>query len=251
MTNDADLRRRRASSFGTAAATYTEHRPGYPEAAVAWALEPVAGRGTLNVLDLGAGTGLLTQDLLRAGARVTAVEPDEQMLAELRRRLPKVPTYAGSAEEIPLPDGSVDAVLAGQAFHWFDQDRALPEIARVLRPGGVVAGLWNTYDDQAAWVVELGRLAPIYVGREGELTMVGHPAYEPVEAGEFAHAMPRSAESLTATLATHSSILVLPQDEQERLLSGVRAYLDSHPETGDGRTFDFPLVTVAERAVRR
>jgi SAM-dependent methyltransferase len=129
------------SSFGAAAAAYAEHRPGYAEAAVRWALEPVRDRQPVRVADIGAGTGKLTMTLAGLGAEVTAVEPDPQMLAELRRAMPAVRLVPGSAERIPLPDASLDAVLAGQAMHWFDMDRALPEIARVLRPGGVLAGL--------------------------------------------------------------------------------------------------------------
>ena len=118
---------RQASSFGTAAAAYAEHRPGYADAAVDWALSPVRDRHPLRVLDLAAGTGKLTATLVGLAAEVTAVEPDPAMLAELRRELGSAPALralAGTAEEIPLPDASVDAVLVGQAMHWFDLDRA-------------------------------------------------------------------------------------------------------------------------------
>ena len=150
-------RLRHGSSFGAAAAAYAEHRPVYAEAAVEWALEPVRERRPLRVADIGAGTGKLTAMLVRLGADVSAVEPDPQMLAELRRTMPEVHSAPGSAEELPLADASVDAVLAGQAMHWFDLDRALPEIARVLAPGGVLAGLWNVDDDRVAWVAEPGQ----------------------------------------------------------------------------------------------
>src|SRR5690348_6638971 len=113
----------RARSFGSVAAAYAEHRPGYPAAALDWALAPAAGSasgtGGRTLLDLGAGTGKLTAALLGRGA-VIAVEPDPAMLAELRRRLPDVDAREGSAESIPLPTGSVDTVLVGQAWHWFD-----------------------------------------------------------------------------------------------------------------------------------
>src|SRR5438128_10112462 len=105
------------SSFGAAAAAYAEHRPDYAPAAVDWALHRAPGR---RVLDLGAGTGKLTGTLVALGADVVAVEPDQAMLAELRRALPAVRAMAGSAESIPLPDRSVDAVVAGNALHWFD-----------------------------------------------------------------------------------------------------------------------------------
>src|SRR5262249_54933891 len=129
-----------SSSFGTAAGAYAEHRPDYAQAAVSWALETAPGP---RVLDLGAGTGKLTGTLVALGVDVVAVEPDPAMLAELHRSLPAVRALPGSAESIPLPDASVDAVLSGNAMHWFDMDLAGPEIARVLAPGGVLAGLWN------------------------------------------------------------------------------------------------------------
>ena len=160
---------RRAGSFGAAAQSYATHRPDYPAAAIGWALEPAvrlaASRGRpARILDLGAGTGKLTAQiaaLTLAGnpPEVTAVEPDPHMLAELRGRLPGVRAAAGRAEQIPLPAGAVDAVLAGQAAHWFDLDRALPEIARVLGPGGVFAGLWNADDDRVDWVAGLHRIS--------------------------------------------------------------------------------------------
>jgi ubiquinone/menaquinone biosynthesis C-methylase UbiE len=123
---ERDSRLRQGSSFGTAAAAYAEHRPGYAEAAVRWVLEPEGSREPLRVLDLAAGTGKLTATLVRLGAQVTAVEPDPAMLAELRRELGSVRSLAGRAEDIPLPDASVDAVLVGQAMHWFDLPRAIP-----------------------------------------------------------------------------------------------------------------------------
>ncbi|MZE71565.1 class I SAM-dependent methyltransferase, partial [Streptomyces sp. SID5789] len=152
---DDDERPVHASSFGAAAVEYAEHRPDYARAAVGWALAPAPGP---RVLDLGAGTGKLTATLVALGAEVVAVEPDPAMLGELRRSLPDVRVLRGSAEAIPLPDASVDAVLAGNAMHWFDMAVAGPEIARVLAPDGILAGLWNLLDDRADWVAELARV---------------------------------------------------------------------------------------------
>jgi len=131
-------RKLHAASFGAAAVAYAEHRPNYAAAAARWALEPAPG---LRVMDLGAGTGKLTVTLLALGADVVAVEPDPAMLSELRRGQPAVRALSGSAEAIPLPEASVDAVLAGNALHWFDMAVAGLEIARVLAPGGILAGL--------------------------------------------------------------------------------------------------------------
>ena len=152
---DVDLRRRHASSFGAAAGAYAAHRPDYAPAAVRWALEPAPGP---RVLDLGSGTGKLTGTVVALGVEVIAVEPDPAMRAELRRALPAVPILPGSAEAIPLPDASVDAVLVGNALHWFDMALAGPEMARVLTPGGVLAGLWNVLDDRVDWIAGLGRV---------------------------------------------------------------------------------------------
>ncbi len=250
------------SSFGAAAAAYAEHRPDYAEAAVRWALEPVWSRRPFRVVDLGAGTGKLTATLLRLGAEVTAVEPDQNMLAELRRELPSVRSVPGRAEEIPLPDGSVDAVLAGQAMHWFDLDRAVPEIARVLAPGGVLAGLWNVDDDRVDWVAALAVISKgksnitLRRWREGtgrsrleHLAAAGAGLFEAPEIGEFAHGQRRTADLLVETVGTHSNFLVMAEPDRFRLLAQVRDLLHARPETAAGE-FVLPMVTVVLRARR-
>ena len=129
----------RRTSFGSVAADYAALRPSYPPDVVTFLL----GDRPRRVLDLGAGTGLLTGVLLTAGHEVVAVDPAGQMLAELRARYPQVTAHVGDAEAVPLPDGSVDAVVAGQAAHWFDPEPAAVQLRRVLRPGGVVGLVWN------------------------------------------------------------------------------------------------------------
>ena len=260
---EAEERLQHGSSFGGAAAAYAEHRPDYAEAAVRWALEPVWDRRPVQVVDIGAGTGKLTATLVGLGAEVTAVEPDPQMLAELRRAMPEVRSVPGSAEEMPLPDASVDAVLAGQAMHWFDLDRAMPEIARVLRPGGVLAGLWNVDDDRVGWVADLAELSKrkasitLLRWREGagrsrqqRLLETGSRLFQAAEEGEFGHGQARTAGSLLATIATHSHLLVMDEAERAGLLAQVRDFLRSQPETSNGE-FTLPMVTVALRALRK
>ena len=251
---------RHASSFGTAAAAYAEHRPDYAQAAVRWALRPAPGP---RVLDLGAGTGKLTATLVAAGADVVAVEPEPSMLSELRSALPTVRALSGSAEEIPLPDASVDAVVAGNAMHWFDMDAAGPEIARVLAPGGVLAGLWNVLDDRVDWVAGLARISGsaaigprdtpaswraetkgAHVPRTGETARFGF-----AEQAEFPHVQRRTADSLVATLATRAGMLVMPDDEREIALGRIRAFLASRPETAEVE-FSLPMLTCVLR-VRR
>ena len=168
-----------ATAFAGQAALYARLRPGYPAAAVALALPA----GATRILDLGAGTGKLTGAALARGPQVVAVEPLESMLAELHRRFPTAVAVAGTAESIPLTDSTVDAVLVGQAFHWFDPARALPEIARVLRPGGTLCMLWNHDDDTDPLVLEVqsalnraGRPAGGSTGRAATTDRSAEPA---------------------------------------------------------------------------
>jgi SAM-dependent methyltransferase len=249
---------RRASSFGAAATAYAEHRPDYPVNAVRWALEPAReaglarGDGTLDVLDLGAGTGKLSAVTARLGHRVTAVEPDADMLAQLRRELPEVAAHQGGAEQIPLPDGSVDAVVVGQALHWFDQSRALPEIVRVLRPGGVLGALWNSDDDRVAWVAgldEVARSRATFIDWDPSRGIRAHPGLAPMEHAWFPHHQTRTADSLIETIATHSHALTMEPQERAEYVERVRAYLRSRPETAEG-SFDLPLITLVERSAR-
>ncbi|RJO78273.1 class I SAM-dependent methyltransferase [Nocardia panacis] len=254
-----DEKNRLGSSFGTAAAVYAEHRPDYAELAVRWALEHAPGP---RVLDLGAGTGKLTATLCASGAEVVAVEPDSEMLTELRRALPDVRALRGSAEEIPLPDGSVDAVVAGNAMHWFDMNRAGPEIARVLAPAGVLAGLWNVVDDRVDWVVDLARIGGSAVigprdtpaSWRAETADIYRPEsgaaqFDSLEQAQFPHGQQRTADSLVATLATRAGMLVMPEPQQQATLGRIRAFLTSRAETAHGE-FTLPMLTCVSR-VRR
>jgi SAM-dependent methyltransferase len=242
------------------ASTYAELRPGYPEAAARWCVAPTdRALESLHVLDLGAGTGKLTALLAGLGADVTAVEPDPAMLGELRRGLPSVRALAGTAERIPLPDGSADAVLCGQSMHWFDMPRALPEIARVLAPGGTLGALWNSDDDRMPWVARLQEIAEgtpslALSRRRAEVAafagQFGPQPFTPPERAEFPNSQLLDAEKLVELIGTHSQFLVMPASERERLLATIGAYLASRPETAGGQ-FELPLVTSALRAVRQ
>ncbi|MFD6908172.1 class I SAM-dependent methyltransferase [Streptomyces sp. NPDC060077] len=250
-----------ASSFGRAATAYAENRPDYARSAVRWALEPAPGQ---RVLDLRAGTGKLTGTLVALGADVVAVEPDPAMLTELRRSLPAVPALRGSAEAIPLPDASVDAVLAGNAMHWFDMAVAGPEIARVLAPGGILAGLWNILDDRVEWVAGLARVSgSAAVGPRDTRTSwragtVGAHLPKPdaaarfgsPEQAEFPHGQRRTADSLVATLATRAGMLVMPEPERKATLHRIRAFLANTSETAHGE-FRLPMLTGVSRTRQR
>ncbi|MFZ0383762.1 MAG: class I SAM-dependent methyltransferase [Solirubrobacteraceae bacterium] len=257
---DQDGRKLCASSFGATATAYAEHRPDYAQAAVRWALEPASGR---RVVDLGAGTGKLTSSLVAIGAEVIAVEPDPAMLTELRRALPTIHACSGSAEAIPLPDASVDAVLAGNALHWFDMTIAGPEIARVLAPEGILAGLWNVLDNRVDWIAGLERVsgtpvigprdtfsswrgatAGLHLPKHCSVVQFGSP-----EQAEFQHGQRRTAESLLATLATRAGLLVMPEQQREATLDRIRSFLASRPETACGE-FTLPMLTGVLRARR-
>ena len=238
--------------FGTVAAAYAEHRPGYPAAAVGWVLEPLGGPG--HVVDLAAGTGKLTESLpLGGGSTVTAVEPDPAMLAELAVRCPGVRAVDGTAEEIPLPDGVADAVVVGTAWHWFDQRRALAEVARVLRPGGVLAVLATGDDPEVAWVPGYHRAAeegrPVRSQR-ADPHLLPHPAFTPAESRGFRHGSPMTVDGLIATLGTHSWVLTSEPAERDAAFDRIRAYLAGRPETASG-VFTLPLLTTVLRALRR
>jgi SAM-dependent methyltransferase len=251
---------RLSSSFGSAAVAYGAHRPDYSIDAVRWALDRSPGR---RVLDLGAGTGKLTANLLELTVDVVAVEPDPAMLDELRDFLPAVDARSGSAESIPLPDNSVDAVVAGNAMHWFDMDVAGPEIARVLVPGGVLAGLWNLMDDRVDWVAELAQIAggeaigPRDTPASWRVhTVAAHLPSEPSDArfgaaeqAEFPHGQQRTAESLVATFSTKAGVLVMPAADREAKLDKIRNFLTGKSEVVSG-DFVLPMVTGVLRTRR-
>lgn len=239
----------RARSFGALAADYAEHRPDYPADGIRWVLAG-ATRPVRSVLDLAAGTGKLTAGLLSLGLTVTAVEPDDDMRAELSRRFPEVEALEGTAEAIPLADGSVDAVLVGQAFHWFDHGAALEEMGRVLRPGGVVGLLWNGEDDSVEWVAGLMAVAGTSVSRVAPFEVPANPLFGGAEQAVFAHTHRRTAASLAATLRTHSRMIVIPAAERDAALERIEGYLATRPETAGGE-FDVPLRTTVVRAGRR
>jgi SAM-dependent methyltransferase len=241
---------RRASSFGGSAADYARHRPDYPIAALHWGLPDDAARP--RVADLAAGTGKLTAGLLRCSARVVAIEPDAAMLAELRDELPSVPVLRAGAEHLPLAGACLDAVCVGQAFHWFDAALTLPELARVLRPGGVLLAMWNYTDRRVGWAAELERArnnTGSWARHPRGQSVPAHPAFTVVQQRTFEHTQRRTARSMLATAATHSNMLVLPEREREQALAGLTSFLAECPETSSGE-FDLPLCTTVVRMIR-
>jgi ubiquinone/menaquinone biosynthesis C-methylase UbiE len=154
----SELQHPNARGFELVADVYERARPSYPADVLTWFAQRLDLRPGRTVLDLGAGTGKLTRSLVVTGARVLALEPGDEMRAQLAAVVPAAEPIAAGAEAIPLPDGSVDAATAAQAFHWFRLDEALSEIHRVLRPGGGLALVWNERDPDDPFQRELSEL---------------------------------------------------------------------------------------------
>ncbi len=244
----------RARSFGDVAEAYQQARPTYPPHAVQWVLEAAPGR---SVLDLAAGTGKLTRVIVEAGADVTAVEPLDEMRQQLQHAYPSVRALAGSAEHIPLPDDSVDAVLVGQAFHWFDPEPALAEIERVLRPWGVLGLLWNIRDDSIGWVAELSSSLALgadllsQVDGSDWAMLEERSRFSHVERRDFPNPTAFDANRLVTWAASTSHFATMPEQEREVALQRVREFALRHPGLGDDDHFTMPFVTVTVRARAR
>ena len=226
-----------ARGFEAGAAAYELARPGYPDEAIAVLVSKVGvGPGTV-VCDLAAGTGKLTRRLIDLGASVVAVEPVPAMRSQLGTVLPQVEVVDGTAESIPLPDASVDVVTVAQAFHWFDAPKALAEIARVLRPGGRLALLWNERDERTPWVAEMSRVIRWH---ERTVSRYQHVVWAEIVAadGRFSPLAeevipwdhPLNRELLADRVRSISYIAAMPEPEREKHAADVVALASRLPE---------------------
>jgi len=238
-----ESQRDRSLSFGSEAAAYERGRPSYPPEAIDWLLPP----GARDVLDLGAGTGKLTTRLVERGLDVVAVDPIAEMLELLSSALPDTPALLGTAEQIPLPDNSVDAVLVAQAWHWFDLDRAVAEVARVLRPGGRLGLVWNTRDERLGWVKDLGRI----IGHENDPfnEEVSLPApFTDVARHHIEWTNYLTPQALIDLVASRSYCITSPAEVRTRTLHQVRELLATHPALANSSGLALPYITVCIRA---
>ncbi|ROS29043.1 methyltransferase family protein [Rathayibacter sp. PhB127] len=259
---DAELGR----SFGSAVDAYDRGRPGYPDDAVDWlvghaparvagAFVPERARAAgadasdrVRAVDLGAGTGKFTASLVARGLDVTAVEPDAAMLERLTAQLPFVRALAGTAEEIPLPDASVELVTAAQSWHWVDPERASAEVARVLVPGGVLALVWNIRDESVPWVRRLGEVAGSSAAERFETVQppLGS-ALERVAYAQFEWAYELDRPALLDMFASRSYVIAMPEEERAAVLAAVGEVVDALP--GDRVAMPYATrVTIARRA---
>lgn len=250
MSDDVEMRRVQAASFGGVTKEYDAGRPGYPAAAVRW-----LAREAQLIVELGAGTGKLTASLasLAPLARVVATEPLPAMLEVLRHNVPAAMSVVAAAEAIPLRDGIADVVVAAQAFHWFDGPATLRGTARILRPGGAIALVWNTRDGAVPWVAELtsiiGRVIdPLQPGWDDAFA---GSAFGPLETAQFRHFQTHDGESLAALVESRSYLVVASAGKRAEVLDGVRRLVATHPDLAGRDTFDLPYVAHCFRAALR
>lgn len=237
----------RRLSFGSSAAHYDAQRPGYPAYALVWGLHG-ASRKVVDVADVGAGTGLLTRSLVGLGLDVRAYEPDAGMLDQLGAALPDVERAQAPAESLPLPDASLDAVTAGQAWHWFDPQAAAAEFARVLRPGGVVVLLWNTRDTRVPWIDALSDIVDggdSYRSNRTEAFEAIDAVHPGVVRADIPHRVFMTPDQVVGLISTYSYVNL--RDDRDDVYAAVRELLATHPGTRGRALVELEYVTAAYR----
>jgi SAM-dependent methyltransferase len=250
--------RTRSKSFGEIATEYDRFRPGPPDEAIDWLLPPLAA----DVLELGAGTGGLTRQLVGRVSHVRAVEPDDRMRAVLADRVPPAEVVAGRAEEIPADDSSFDAVMVASAWHWVDEERAVPEVARVLRPGGRLSLLWSGPDRTIDWV------RAIFAGgqtlsaerieawdarrRERHTVNLGpeSPFTEP-ERRRVSWAMPMKRAEILGLVGTYSVAITMSATAREEHVASISRHLDTQTALATDGTLEMPMRCLCWRAALR
>jgi SAM-dependent methyltransferase len=237
-----------AVGFDREAGVYARVRPSYPPEVI----DVLAGadvRPPARVCDLAAGTGIFTRLLVDAGYDVIAVEPTAGMRDEFTRAGIEVPIVDGTAENLPLPDSSVDAVTVAQGFHWFDAPTALAEIHRVLRPGGVLMLVWNVRDESVDWVRDLTDLVharsggrPYHDHREFDWRDVVSDAggYTALEEVRFPNPVPSSPQGVVDRVRSTSFVAAMEPEPQRELLDEVGELIATHPLTAGREVFDYP-----------
>ena len=237
--------------FGSGAEAYERSRPDYQPAAVEWIVDALELQRGSTVLDLGAGTGKFTRALMTHGLNVVAVEPSDDMRRVLNQVLPAVQVLPGTADAIPLPDQAVDAVAVAQAFHWFDAQVALHEMARVLRPAGGIGLIWNERDESVPWVFELSRRMRWHECRPYEVGMDFRPVvdsvglFAPCRQHLFSFAEVLDHQGLLDRVGTSSYIVAMAESEREDLLADVGGWIATLPNP-----VHLPYVTAAYVARR-
>jgi SAM-dependent methyltransferase len=226
-----------AAGFARAADVYERARPSYPDEAIAWIVAQTGlGPGGV-VVDLAAGTGKLTRLLVPTGAQVVAVEPVREMRDKLAATSPGAEALDGTAESLPLTDGSADVITVAQAFHWFEPDAALPELHRVLRPGGLLVLVWNMRDLDDPLQAAIEELLLPFRRSAGaqrygvwRAPLERSPLFGPSTEASFRYDHPSTADDLCDRVASTSFIAAMEPGERDRLLVRVRALADGLSE---------------------
>jgi MOSC domain-containing protein YiiM/SAM-dependent methyltransferase len=238
-----------AKGFAAGADAYERGRPEYsPDAIATLVRELGIGPGT-RVLDLAAGTGKLTRQIAPSGAEVIAVEPIAEMRAKLEAVLPNVEAIEGTAERIPLPNHSVDAVVIGQAFHWFDGIPALSELRRVLKPGGAVGLIWQARDPRLPWIERLNEIIdraddghPRFRTMDWRATFDWTALFEPLQTADFETVQRGGPETIVDRVASISYVAAMSGARRQRVLDEVRELLASDPDTKGAEVIELPYV---------
>jgi SAM-dependent methyltransferase len=220
------------SGFSTGSALYERARPGYSDEAVAHLVDRLDITPGSRVLDVAAGTGKLTRELVVRGAWAVASEPSASMRGVFATTVAGTPQVGATAEALPFADRSFDAVTVAQAFHWFDAPAALAEIARVLRPGGSLGLVWNERDEADPVVAELTRISkwdvhqPYPVGKDFGPLIDASGRFGPVERTQFRFVQQLDGVAFVEQVASRSYIAVLPEDRRQEILGDVAALAD-------------------------
>jgi len=247
-----------ARGFEAAAAAYERGRPAYAAEAVEHLVRALGIGAGRRVLDLAAGTGKLTRALVPSGAELVAVEPVAAMRARLAESVPGAEVLEGTAEAIPLPGGSVDAVVVGQAFHWFEGERALREIHRVLRPGGGLGLIWQSRDPQQPWqhrletlIDRLAKDEPRFRTGEWRPAFETTTLFEPLREAEFRNIQRGGSEALVDRVASISYVAAAPDEARDAVLAELRRLLATDPDTAGAAEIELPYVTNVYWTTRR
>ncbi|WP_046166609.1 class I SAM-dependent methyltransferase [Chromobacterium vaccinii] len=246
------------TGFAREAQAYERGRPEYAPELADWLRRELGLRPDSAALDLGAGTGKFTRLLAMVAGEAAAVEPVDEMRAQLQARLPGLLALKGAAEEIPLPDASMDVVVCAQAFHWFANEDALREIHRVLKPGGSLGLIWNVRDESCDWVARISDLLAPY---EGDTPRFHSGAWRlPFETTSYfaapaltmlphSHVGPPERVIIDRFLSV-SFIAALPDDEKRRFAEALRRLIATHPDLSGRGGVAFPYRTEAYRCAR-
>ncbi len=247
-------------SFGAVAGEYDRLRSGPPPEALDWLLPA----GAKDALEIGAGTGILTRLLAERISHVMAVEPDGRMRAVLAGSAPGVDVQAGQAEELPAEDATFDVVIAASSWHWVDEERAVPEVARVLRPAARLALVWNGPDRSVDWMRSLWAGGIVFSPEQRDavdqrrrgrhvvdMEASGPSPFHAPETSLFRWTKPMTREDLVALSATYSAIITMDDATREAHFDAMRRFLDAQPFLAGRDVIDVPMRAYCWRADKR